>query len=80
MYQTTHDLLTNAGFNHYEISNYGKPGSESRHNTMYWEGDTEYMAFGCGAASYIDGYRFTRPKSLKQYYRYIDSNLKISED
>ena len=47
---------------------------------MYWEGDTEYLAYGCGAASYIDGYRFSRPKTLKQYYRYVDSDLKIGDD
>ena len=73
MYLLTHDLLTDNNFNHYEISNYGRTGSESRHNNMYWEGDTEYLGFGCGAASYIDEVRFTRPKQLKSYYRYIDN-------
>ena len=47
---------------------------------MYWEGDTEYLAFGCGAASYIDGIRFSRPKQLKQFYRYIENSLKVSEE
>ena len=40
---------------------------------MYWDGDTEYLAFGCGAASYVDKVRFSRPKTLKNYYRYVDS-------
>ncbi|TNV78023.1 hypothetical protein FGO68_gene6537 [Halteria grandinella] len=72
MYQLTHDLLTASSFDHYEISNYGKPNSHSRHNSMYWLGDREYLSFGCGAANFLDGVRFARPKTLKGYYRYVD--------
>lgn len=71
MYQLTHDLLTASGFDHYEISNYGRPGSWSRHNQMYWTGDTQYLAFGCGAASFLDRVRFSRPKTLTKYYQYV---------
>ena len=39
---------------------------------MYWAGDTEYLAFGCGAASFLDRVRFSRPKTLKKYYQYVD--------
>jgi oxygen-independent coproporphyrinogen-3 oxidase len=35
---------------------------------MYWEGNREFFAFGCGAASYINKHRFTRPKSVSTYY------------
>ena len=72
MYKLTHDKLTGKGFDHYEISNYGKHGSWSKHNMMYWSGDTEYLAFGCGAASFLDRVRFTRPKTLNKYYQYVD--------
>jgi putative oxygen-independent coproporphyrinogen III oxidase len=47
------DALRARGFRHYEISNYAKPGHESRHNLAYWHGD-EYLGLGCGA------YEFTR--------------------
>lgn len=72
MYNLTHELLTDNGFDHYEISNYGKPESHSKHNSMYWEGDREYLAFGCGAASHLDSMRFSRPKTLKGFYRYVE--------
>ncbi len=65
MFDLTNDMLSLAGYDHYEISNYGKIGCESRHNLMYWTGDKPYLAFGCGAASYLDNVRFTRPKTLK---------------
>ena len=73
MFNLTHELLTDAGYDHYEISNFGKPGSHSRHNQMYWLGNKDYLAFGCGAASYVNSVRFTRPKQLAKYYRYVDS-------
>jgi len=38
---------------------------------MYWEGDIEFEAFGCGATSYLDGYRFERPRSLKKYFDFV---------
>lgn len=47
--------LTNAGYEHYEVSNYAKPGYESRHNSSYWN-DTPYLGLGAGAHSY-DGHR-----------------------
>jgi oxygen-independent coproporphyrinogen-3 oxidase len=73
MFKLTHDYLTVNGYDHYEISNYGKPPhSHSRHNQIYWEGDREYLAFGCGAASYLDQIRFSRPKTLSEYYQYIE--------
>lgn len=38
---------------------------------MYWSGDTEWIACGTGAASYINKVRFTRPKSIKKYFEYV---------
>ncbi|MEN9963522.1 MAG: radical family heme chaperone HemW [Bacteroidota bacterium] len=49
------DQLQNAGFNHYEISNYAKPGFESKHNSNYWKG-VPYFGFGPSAHSF-DGKR-----------------------
>lgn len=74
MFHLAHDILTDPrhGFEHYEISSYSKPGCHSRHNTMYWTADTNYLAFGCGATSYIDGVRFERPRTLKKYQRWVE--------
>jgi putative oxygen-independent coproporphyrinogen III oxidase len=46
------ERLRGLGFRHYEISNYARPGQESRHNLAYWKGD-EYLGLGCGAFGFI---------------------------
>jgi coproporphyrinogen III oxidase-like Fe-S oxidoreductase len=46
---------------------------------MYWEAETEFLAFGNGAADFIDNQRFSRPKGLKQYYQFVDSGLDPTE-
>jgi oxygen-independent coproporphyrinogen-3 oxidase len=55
MYLIMIDELSTAGYEHYEISNFCRPGFGSRHNTKYWAGDP-YYGFGCSAHSY-DGAR-----------------------
>lgn len=57
MYEQCSKYLRNAGFSHYEISNFALPGYESRHNTNYWELGN-YLGIGAAAHSYIDGKRF----------------------
>jgi len=52
MYALTEQMLAEAGYVHYEISNYALPGYECRHNIGYWRG-TEYMGFGLGASSLL---------------------------
>ncbi|MBP5225102.1 MAG: radical SAM family heme chaperone HemW [Lachnospiraceae bacterium] len=56
-------ILSGAGYVRYEISNYARPGFESKHNTGYWTG-VPYLGFGPSAASYIGGKRFKNPLSL----------------
>ena len=51
MYEMLIDKLTNAGYEHYEISNFAKPGYRSRHNSSYWQ-DIPYMGLGAAAHSY----------------------------
>ena len=58
--------LRAAGYKHYEISNYAKPGFESRHNNNYWLGGN-YIGLGCAAASFVDGKRFSNPENLEKY-------------
>jgi oxygen-independent coproporphyrinogen III oxidase len=56
MYARTVDRVCQAGYEHYEISNFCLPGYESRHNTKYWTG-APYYGFGCSAHSYDGGFR-----------------------
>jgi oxygen-independent coproporphyrinogen-3 oxidase len=56
-YELALDMLADAGYEHYEISNWAKPGRESRHNLTYWR-DEPYLGFGSGAASSFDGRRW----------------------
>jgi len=70
MYRMGQALLTQAGYDHYEISNYGRSQYQCRHNRVYWE-NRPYYGFGMGAASYIQGKRFTRPRQTQQYYQWV---------
>jgi len=71
MYATASGILRNAGYEHYEISNYARPGHRCRHNMTYWDG-LPYYAFGMGAASYLDSRRFSRPKRLGAYVKWVE--------
>jgi len=70
MYRLTQSTLTQAGYQHYEVSNYAKLGHQCRHNRFYWENQS-YYGFGMGAASYVDGTRYTRPKTRREYYAWL---------
>ena len=71
MYRYTEDYLAGHGYRHYEISNYAKPGRECRHNCGYWTGHP-YLGLGIGAASYVDGARFSNIADLKTYLSYLE--------
>jgi oxygen-independent coproporphyrinogen-3 oxidase len=66
MYHRTREILRAAGYERYEISNYARPGYECRHNIGYWRG-TDYLGLGLGAASLLDGRRFSNPRDMKAY-------------
>lgn len=66
MYLTTHRRLTAAGFEHYEISNFAKPGCRALHNSHYWQGG-EYLAFGPNASGFVDGVRFRIPADTSAF-------------
>lgn len=62
--------LKDHGYQHYEISSYGKPGYESKHNLKYWE-LVPYLGFGLGAHGYYHGQRYGNTDELKSYSRLI---------
>lgn len=66
MYEKTGELLQEAGFRRYEISNYARPGFECRHNCGYWQ-RYDYAGFGIGAASLIDNKRFSNGEGIWEY-------------
>jgi len=70
MYALAIDRLTAAGFEHYEVSNFARPGCRSRHNQTYWSGDGYYAA-GPGAARYVDGVRETNHRSVTAYLQRV---------
>ena len=76
MYRLARELLTEAGYEHYEISNYARSGCQCRHNRVYWE-NRSYYGWGMGAASYLNGVRFTRPRTRQDYYQWIASGCRI---
>lgn len=65
------ETLKQNGFNQYEISNFGKPGYESRHNLVYWKNE-EYYGIGAGAHGYIENKRYENIKPLPHYIRKIE--------
>jgi oxygen-independent coproporphyrinogen-3 oxidase len=74
MYRTMIDDVTTAGYEHYEISNFCRPGFESRHNTKYWSGDP-YYGFGCSAHSYDGGRRrWANERDLAKYADLIENH------
>lgn len=66
MYWYVKNYLELQGYNHYEISNFAKKGFESKHNMDCWNQE-EYIGFGLGAHSYINGTRFCNISNLEEY-------------
>ncbi|MFI3887699.1 radical SAM family heme chaperone HemW [Streptococcus parauberis] len=60
------------GFEHYEISNFGKPGFFSQHNLMYWNND-EYYGCGAGASGYLDGVRYRNRVPIQHYLSAVEA-------
>ena len=74
MYHDAVDMMVQAGYDHYEISNAALPGFESRHNLKYWS-YREYLGLGPGASSFIGGHRFKNISSVLEYLKYIKQGL-----
>ena len=79
IYLWTGKFLKEAGYEQYEISNYAKPGKESRHNLKYWErGD--YLGLGLGAASMVRNIRMSNTKDMRTYLERCDKPKTMRED
>jgi len=72
------DMLTQAGFEHYEISNFAKPGFRSRHNSSYWQG-VSYLGIGPSAHSYQPPVRSWQVANNRQYIEQIRKQIWIHE-
>jgi len=77
MYRLAREILTGAGYEHYEISNYARDGYQCRHNRVYWE-NRPYYGLGMGAASYVEGLRLTRPRKTQEYYQWVRSISRLN--
>ena len=73
MYEWARDELAAHGYHHYEISNWARPGWESRHNMAYWV-QTPYLGFGVSAHGYYDGERRGNVRGLAGYLRRVEQN------
>ncbi len=77
MYYLVCDELKNAGYIQYEISNFAKPGFESKHNLHYWNQD-EYFGVGAGASSYINCIRYKNIDSIEEYISKIENGESVA--
>ena len=66
MYDIARETLSDAGYEHYEISNYAQEGYRSRHNSLYWNLG-EYIGIGAAAHSYYDGVRYANSEDVDEY-------------
>ena len=79
MYELVISSMKEAGYSHYEISNFAKGGKESRHNSKYWRLD-EYFGLGLAAHSDFCGKRIENTKDMKKYLlgEYVENEIEIS--
>jgi len=80
MYEIIHQKLLESGYEHYEISNFARPGFQSKHNLTYWR-NQEYYGFGLGASGFTFGTRYSNTRSFQNYEKgfYRDSENKITK-
>ena len=80
MFEYIIEELEKAGFEHYEISNFSKPGFESRHNIVYWD-NAEYYGLGAGASGYVDGIRYKNHGPIRHYLEAVEAGkARITEE
>ena len=79
-YDEVEQTLKSQGFVHYEVSNWAKPGYQSKHNLTYWRNE-EYYGCGLGASGYIKDIRYKNTVNLSQYLKrvFVSEKEKVSE-
>lgn len=80
MYRETEQILAQARYERYEISNYAKKGYACRHNLVYWQGG-DYLGLGLGSSSYMDGVRFHNTTDFNTYVNqgaYVEDREELS--
>ena len=80
MFEYIIEELEKAGFEHYEISNFSKPGFQSRHNLVYWD-NAEYYGLGAGASGYVDGISYKNHGPIRHYLEAVEAGkARITEE
>ena len=75
MTKMTEQVLKEAGYQHYEVSNFAKPGYACRHNIGYWEREN-YLGLGLGASSLMENIRYS---NISELYDYLEQSENIRE-
>lgn len=75
-YKYVKNYLELQGYKHYEISNFSKPGYESKHNSNCWE-QKQYIGIGVAAHSYVNNKRYSNTNSLKEYLNNSSKDIKV---
>jgi putative oxygen-independent coproporphyrinogen III oxidase len=71
MYLRTIEVLSKAGYEHYEIANFSRSGHQCQHNRVYWK-NQPYYGFGMGATGYVYKQRIERPRKLHEYFTWVE--------
>lgn len=66
------EMAARAGYEHYEVSNYARPGRRSAHNQIYWRGE-EYLALGPGACGFLGSVRYANVKPVERYVGLVEA-------
>lgn len=77
MQRLAESMSLSAGYRQYEISNYAKPGFECEHNLVYWR-NQDYVGFGPGAVSGVDGCRWTNIKHPREYVARVENGENLA--
>jgi oxygen-independent coproporphyrinogen-3 oxidase len=78
-YEWTQERMARAGYEHYEISNWARPGRECRHNLIYWQ-NREYLGLGAGAHSHLNGLRFSTVLLPNRYIELVEESARPAAD
>lgn len=76
MYFSALNLLENAGYKHYEVSNCSLPGYRCLHNSKYWKA-YDWIGAGVSSASFFQGYRRVNPTSIEEWTEQVESGFQL---